>query len=217
MKSSGYEVYKTWLALRNHFTSTSYDYFKYHGKTNSTVDSYDHNKMRFHFERLAKGLNEEEVVDFFVANFLKGKKWIGDFLTHDAKINLAEYQRIHQSLFYVFETDLNNLLNRHKHPKELFQNKSGQYPPIITALLNEEITKETFVILNKYLKFFPQFDNRLGEDDVIWGKIRFELNKYSPFILYDKKKFKSKLKEIFDGRLSDQGQEASSKKVPETT
>ena len=40
----GFDVYKTYLAVKLHFASDSYDYYKYGGKVNAKLDTFTREK-----------------------------------------------------------------------------------------------------------------------------------------------------------------------------
>ena len=44
-----FEVYQKYLALRTHFKSDSYDYFRYHGKLKGNRDKFETRKDKYHF------------------------------------------------------------------------------------------------------------------------------------------------------------------------
>ena len=48
-----FEAYLQFLALKLHFTSDHYDYFKYNGKHNASLESYDKRTDKRFFKRLA--------------------------------------------------------------------------------------------------------------------------------------------------------------------
>ena len=70
----GFEVYKTYLAVKLHFTSKSYDYIKYEGKVNAKLDTFTSRNDRYFFHKLSKRFKEDEILHFFVANFAKDDK-----------------------------------------------------------------------------------------------------------------------------------------------
>ena len=70
-KVTPFETYKSYLGLKNHFTKEKYDYHKYCGKSRATVQSFYKRKDRFFFEKLSRQKNDEEVIDFFVSNFVE--------------------------------------------------------------------------------------------------------------------------------------------------
>ena len=45
------DVYKTYLAFKNHFTKKSYNYFKYGGKSKASVQAYNKRKDNLHTRR----------------------------------------------------------------------------------------------------------------------------------------------------------------------
>ena len=49
-----FEAYIQFLALKLHFTSEHYDYFKYNGKHNATMASFEKRTDKRFFKRLAK-------------------------------------------------------------------------------------------------------------------------------------------------------------------
>jgi len=58
----------------------------------------------------------------------------------------------------------------------------------------KQVSLETLVILNDLLKFFPMWDKKI-DDDIIWPDFKMKCEKYSPFLNYDKDKFKIILKD----------------------
>ena len=53
LRMNEFEAYQKYIALKLHFTS-DYDYFKYNGKTNVTLNSFNERKDKFHFKKLVK-------------------------------------------------------------------------------------------------------------------------------------------------------------------
>ena len=53
LRMNEFEAYQKYIALKLHFTS-DYDYFKYNGKTNVTLNSFNERKDKFHFKKIVK-------------------------------------------------------------------------------------------------------------------------------------------------------------------
>ena len=49
----GFDVYKTYLAVKLHFASDTYDYYKYDGKVNAKLDTFTKRKDRYFFHKLS--------------------------------------------------------------------------------------------------------------------------------------------------------------------
>ena len=74
----GFSAYQTYVAVRNHFKQESYDYFKYNGKTRVGQDSFLKRNDRYFFAKLQRKLNNDELIGFFVANFINDdSNWSG--------------------------------------------------------------------------------------------------------------------------------------------
>lgn len=190
-----FDVYCLYIALKNHFTTKSYDFFKYKGKTKVTAHSFETRPDRIFYKRLANKYNTDQMQDYLVANFMQGKKWIGDFLDADAEENYYDYLKIKDALTYQTIDIVQNLFVEHS-AKDLFSIKSGSYPIILEKTLAGEIPLPVFVVLNDFFAFYDALDKKLGKDDVIWSKIKLRASKLGPFLKYDKSKVKECLRNV---------------------
>lgn len=203
MRLSSFETYSLYLALKNHFSRESYDFFKYHGKTNASKDSFMTRRDRFQFQKISRLFSEDEMLDMFVANFLKDKTWIGDMMDEEARNNLMSYRRRRQSLAYSFSNDLDLLFTKEA-PDKLFRSSNNTIAPILIYIMREDISIETAVILDRFIGFSKNFDS-------LFEKNRMKLQKYAPFVEFDKNKMKNILKEKIDEHgFSSQRQEEGS-------
>ena len=78
------EVYKTYLAFKNHFTKPNYDYFQYCGKSRASKESFNKRKDRYFFERISRQKSDEEIKHYFLASFIEcddpSRLWIGEII-----------------------------------------------------------------------------------------------------------------------------------------
>lgn len=194
-ESSGFAAFALWNALKLHFTSKSYNFFKYHGKTNVSKESFMNRKDKYSFYRLSRKYSMDELKNYMVANFLKGDcNWVGDMIGPDAEDNYKKWQKINQSLTYTFENDILLLLDRVENPNQLLEVKSNTFPKLMTYVMEGTVTVETLVIMNDILNFIPMWDKKIY-DDLVYPNFKMKCEKYTPFLIYDKVKFKSILKE----------------------
>jgi len=211
MRLSAFDTYVMFMSLKNHFNQEKYDYFRYHGKVkNLKIENFASHSDRFLFQNLSRQYAATEMVDFFVANFIKGKTWIRDFLEEDAKDDYLAYLRRKQSLSYVFSNELDELFS-HDPPERAFKVGQGHLhlPPILNFIMCGAMSPETFVILDRFIGFSSTLDKRLA-DDYLWSKYRMLPRKLHPFLSYDKDKMKNILKEkINEYRLPSERHEAS--------
>ena len=193
-ENTGFAAYALWNALKLHFTSDSYDYFKYNGKTNVSKQTFTTNKSKYHFYKLSRKYNLEELKDFYVANFIQGKgDWVGDLL-QDGDENYTKWQKTQQSLTYTFENDIIVLLDKVENPNDLLVVRNNEFPKLMQYTTQGDITLETLIILNDLMNFFPMWEKEIY-DDIVWPSFKTKCVKYKPFLHYDKEKFKQILKE----------------------
>lgn len=198
-ENSGFAAYALWNALKLHFTSESYDYFKYNGKTNVSKQTFTTNKSKYQFYKLSRKYDLHELKNFYVANFIQGKgDWIGDLL-QDGDENYTKWQKTQQSLTYTFENDIMYMFDsvdgaEFWHIDDYFKPIDGGWPMLITKMMHDKISLETVCILVDIFGCMPKWEKQITED-IIWPTHRRIIKKYTPFIQYDKEKFTKFLKE----------------------
>ena len=196
-----FEVYRTYLSVRNHFTRDSYDFFKFGGKTKVSSGAFDRRKDRYIFDKISKNFRDDEVPLLFVSNFVaKEKFWIGSVLSEESRNIYTTWKKRIQSLSYGFKNDI-ELIAQEINDREIdfnsvFKIQDGQHPIILRLALANLVSLESFLILNKILDFFPQF-NRQIEETIIWPDFYKKCVKYEPFMKVDTTQFKFILKNHF--------------------
>jgi hypothetical protein len=194
-EGSGFSAFAMFNALKLHFTTDSYDYIRYHGKSNVTADNFANRKDKYSFYKLSRKYRLEDLKNFYVSNLLeKDVNWIGDINNLDGEETYKKWQKRNQSLTYRFEQDIIHLLNDTQSPNKMLVVEDGQYPLLLKEVMHSTIAVETLVILNDIMNFFPMWDKKIA-DTIVWPSMRLKFIKYTPFIDYDKPKFTAILKE----------------------
>jgi len=195
IENSGFAAFAMWNALKLHFTSESYDYFKYNGKTNISKQTFANRKDKYSFYRLSRKYGLTELRDFYLANFLvDNPHWVGDMPGPDGEENYRKWQKRQQSLTYIFENDIIKLLDQVDSPNDLLLVKNNEFPKLIMYATQGDIAIETLIILDDLMNFFPMWQKEIY-DDIVWPNFKLKCEKYKPFVSYDKNKFKQILKE----------------------
>jgi hypothetical protein len=191
-----FDAYRCYLSMKNHFTKDKYDYHKYRGKSRATVQSFYKRKDRFWFEKLARNKSDQEVVEFFVSNFITctdpGKLWIGEMIK-DGEGRYTEWKKRNQSLSYVFKEETESLFSDGDFDS-MFAMDGTRHPQILKEYLRKNISIETLVILDKILGFRENFDSHLK--DPVWETVSMRIKKYSPFLNIDVQRYKQILKQV---------------------
>lgn len=189
-----FESYLCYLSLKSHFNKKTYDYHKYNGKVKANLQSFYKRRDRFYFEKMSRQKSDEEIVNFFVSNFVSCDDpqtlWIGEIIK-EGEQNYKNWMRKMQSLSYIFKEEI-SILNSSNFD-DMFKVKNNKHPEILKLFLRKNISLETMVILNSILNYKKQFDNKLN--DPVWEFISMRIEKYTPFLHIDKSKFKNVLRE----------------------
>jgi hypothetical protein len=192
------DAYRQYLALKNHFTKDSYDYHKYCGKSRATVQSFYKRKDRFWFEKVARQKTDQEIVEFFVANFVSCPDpetlWIGEMIK-EGEEKYTNWKKKIQSLSYVFKEETEKLFDDKK-VDEIFQCSKG-HPLILKNFLSGKISLETMVIYDRIFLFGKDYDKKLK--DPVWETVSRKIKKYNPFLNIDVQRYKSILKNVVLG------------------
>lgn len=185
-----YDVYRSYLALRLHFTTDKYDVIKQQGRVRASKQSFFKRTDLFSIKKIAQEYSDKEVVDFLVANFVSGDRWGGVF-DSEARENYLAWKRRMESITYTFTNEIDKLIlhceKLQKKFEDVFEN-GNQHPIILKLYLNKKVSIETLVILNKLNNFTDKLDLLLSSD-LIWPDTSRIIKKYSPFISIDKEKY----------------------------
>lgn len=199
---NGFEAYKEYLAIKNHFSLDSYDYIKYNGRISASEASFLKRKDKFFFTKLGRRFDrQDELRDFLVSNFLQNEKiWVGNLLDEKHLEVYKSWQKKQQSLSYVFRSDFSNILSfidsNDVTFDELFAIRDNELPLLLQLQQEDTIQVETLIVMDKVLGFFRRWDKKV-EDDIFYPIVRKRIKKYEGFIDYDISKAKTLMKEIF--------------------
>jgi len=190
------DAYRCYLSMKNHFTKDKYDYHKYCGKVRATNEAFYKRKDRFWFEKLARNKSDQEVIDFFVSNFITctdpSKLWIGE-LIKEGEDRYTDWKKRNQSLSYIFKEETESVFSNGDFDS-MFAIDGTRHPQILKEYLRKNISIETLVILNQILGFRENFDSHLK--DPVWETVSMRIKKYSPFLNIDVQRYKQILKQV---------------------
>jgi len=179
------DAYKIYTALRLHFTTDNYDIRS--GITPRPPKSGVKVNFKKKLEVLMKqyNYNQDEFINYLVANFLNGNEW-GIFENTGPEI-YTEWKRIQESLTYTYTQDVKNLAWNVTTLEDAWDCSQG-HPVILREYCGKRCRLETLVILNKLYRFTTEVDEQLVLDPV-WNSVSRTIHKYSPFIKVEKDKF----------------------------
>jgi hypothetical protein len=190
------EAFNVYNAIRLHFTSKTYSYFKYNGKTTISPESLHTRKDKYIFHKLARKYTDiDDLIDVLVCVFLKKDKiWVGDLLTKETEEYLEDFKKTFQSISYIFESECKLIFGDVDNPNKMLTT-GGDYPELLKMAVRGDIHIETLCILNKILHFLPRWKSTIT-DDIVWPKYCMKVEKYSEFLPTDVTRFKMILRKI---------------------
>lgn len=191
--TEAYDVYKTYLALKQHFNTDSYDYFKYHGRVKANKESFLKRNDRYFFHKIAK--QQKDHVGFFVSNFVERASFYpGDDYDKATKV-YTKWKANNERRGYQFRQELSCLESPFF---DNFKVVGGQHPQALKHIFQNKLSVETFVIINKIFnqEIVEYWDSDI-QDNVVWPNMSKKIKKYGPFIEVDKRKYFDILVDIF--------------------
>ena len=187
-----FRAWKTYHGMYLHFTG-SYDYFKYFGNaTWGTITSMEkyfakfEHKTGFSWQRgfftsLGKKMTKEhDLIYYYLSQLTRGKNYPSEFLDD----YYDEYRIKMESFSLHFQRNMKVVVEYMKEYdlkfNELFECKGINHPPILKLLLGEDISLETFTVLDIILGFTKILDKKLI--DPIWRDQKTLCYNYKPFL-----------------------------------
>ena len=197
---TSYDAYKLYLAVKLHFTTANYDYFKHNAKVNSSLNAFLKRNDRFFFHKLATKYGDE-LMYYYVSNFVdRPKTWVGDLVRADGDTIYNKWRKYNESFSYNFRNDcvlVRNVIDGNNiRFDDVFSVDSGQHPRLLRLLLSGKVSIQSVIIFDKILSFISRWDKEIKET-IIWPEKSFKITKLRPFINVNITKCKFIMKEIF--------------------
>jgi hypothetical protein len=160
-----------------------------------SAQSFFKRRDKYFFAKIAKN-HEKDLLTYFVSNFKNGVGYVGDMINEDGERNYLDHKRIQESIHRVFSIDINKLNEQGELFDNLFKSVNGQVPLVVKVWMQEEISLETVVILNSIFGFIDRESVRIS-DTIIWPDTKRKIEKYTPFVNYNKDKCMKLLTNVF--------------------
>ena len=194
---NGFDLYCTYQAVKLHFSSESYNFFQYDGKTRVSIDAFQKRRDKFLFHRLARKYRDNEMVPFLVANFVHSDdKFTKTLLEEESEEVFRNWKKITDSMSKVYQEDLIRICPDATQFNDLFKVTDGQFPKLLNLYMQKEVTVETMVILNNLFNYIAIWDKKIS-DDIIYPKISRKIRKYGAFLSVNTEKYKELTKNLY--------------------
>ena len=197
---TGLDCYRTYLAMKQHFTNPKFDFFQYDGKVKASEKKYQERTDFYFFETMARKLTDQEVKEYLLAGFIASddptKVWIGD-IKRSGKDWWLAWQKQRQSEHYLVDQDLDRLVQHLEETGDSFVDlfEAVGHPPLLRQYIQRRISLDTLIIMDMVLGFMKQWDKKYR--DPLWETLSFKVRKYRPFLSINKTKYVKLMKEKF--------------------
>lgn len=198
---SGFVAYQTYLAVNNHFTRKTYDFFKYNGKVNVKASSYEARRDKYMFEKFARRYKRTDYVKFLVSNFVQtNDRWIGNLLNVKADLTLKKWKKYNESFSYSFKEEMANLSDTAEDFDALFKFEDGKHPLLYRMYLRNKLSLEAATVLDDLVGYSARWERK---GDMMLNEFTSLMQNYRPFLHNlsspDMKKLKKIVLDEFSG------------------
>jgi len=191
INQASFDAYVTYLAIKRHFTTKNYDYYKYNGKVKANIDSFAARNDAFFFSKLSK---KQDHINLILANVIDEPKiWVRDIVSDEGEQRYNKWKKKIDSLGYTFSNEMAILKDDYK---SNFIVSNGQHPYLITLFLQKKLSMETFTILTHSANIFAYWEENMS-DKFIAQDIIDTSRKYKPFLNYEVLRFNTLVKNRF--------------------
>ena len=185
------DVYLMYCAMKAHFSRKDYDFLTYKGKSRVPRDSFFKRKDRIFFVKLSKKYSEEDLKNYFVANFIVEKQgYIANFNDE----NYEQWKEKRNNFYDIFTEEIRPFV---KDFNPIFKVKNSEHPFLLKEYLGKRVSLETLVILDELIGFSKNWDRNLAED-YMWYDINKLMKNYKRFLTIDKNQYRIQLLKLIE-------------------
>ena len=185
------DVYLMYCAMKAHFSRKDYDFLTYKGKSRVSRDSFFKRKDRLFFVKLSKKYSEEDLKNYFVANFVTERN---GYIANFNDKNYEQWKEKRNNFYDIFTEEIRPFV---KNFNPIFKVKNSEHPFLLKEYLGKRVSLETLVILDEILGFTNNWNRSLAED-YIWYDINKLMKNYKRFLTIDKNQYRIQLLKLIE-------------------
>lgn len=175
------EIKEKYQAIKLHFSTKNYNYFKYNGKVNK-----QHFKDIVPYTIISKGKYKTDFPDFFIPGLFHNPKVNIDYFLTDDYVKLWKYWKSYQTspmYFYKEElVEIERYISRKAYKfDKLFLVNDAELPLIYKLIIRHDVSPQTVLYMDQVLQFSKKFKSTVTEK-VIYPKLSNRLVKLSHFL-----------------------------------
>ena len=197
----GIQVYRMYLAMKQHFSKDNFDFFQYNGQVNAKEETYQKRNDFWFFETLARKHTKDEIQEILLSTFVHSedpsKVWIGD-LRSTGKDCWVVWKKLQESLSYIVEQDLDTMVEYMEAQGHSFNNlfeTMGGHPALLRLYIKRRLNLETLIVMDIVLGYTKRWDKEMK--DPLWESLSMKIRKYKPFLSINRDKYLNMMKGKF--------------------
>lgn len=183
-----FDTYKTFLAVKIHFTDNEYDYFTYNGQISATEESFLATKKKYSFVKLSRTANEKEFPFVIALAFMNYGKhlWVQDFnKTNQFNLEFQDWKNWQENRVENLKKDLTFIKNKYRintveHFAKIFKVEDVQIPTIFVDYEERTIDLSTLLIFDYHLNIFENWNTKL-KGIFLWDEFYKRAKKFKAF------------------------------------
>jgi len=194
----GMKAYNRYQALKLHFTS-NYDFIKYSGKVRQiSEESFLKRKDQYLFRKLERKYSDEELTNFFVANFVSnaGVRWVGEMNGSESEKIYLAWQKRMEAFSYYLKEDLETILDECNNSVSRVLLVEQSHPVLLKMYMANKISAETIIAFDIAFNVLDKWNKEIT-DTIVWPEFYLQLSKYRPFVQVDKAVIKKVMRDVF--------------------
>lgn len=200
-KIDEHSVFILYMSIRYHFVDQKYDAVKYNFNIRASKESYDKRTDKRLFDSLSGKYDIKELTEIFLSNFVYSRdNWVNHMLTNEAETNRHKYINMLRSFSTIFKSDIekimyvirkkNNSIADGSEEEMTFRdilgiNKSMGTSPLLNLLYRDNISSETFIVLDRLFKLTEREYIKIPKFNLQWSQNKDFLYKYGLFLKTD--------------------------------
>jgi hypothetical protein len=180
---TGFDAYVNYLAFKLHFQSSTYNFFKFNGKTKAHVNSFNTRKDKYHFDKIAAKIGKDPFIYRMLQERIDNPNfWIKDILTKENESKYLTWKGFIEGFNYNFKKELGiikewGIINDIP-VRDLFKTKNSSHPIVFKMYLKKNIRLETLICLDNLIGFI----DKLSDSDPVCKETKELISGYKPFI-----------------------------------
>lgn len=183
---SPFKFFRIYWAVKLHFTSTSFNMFKYANPPKITLDEFGARGDYNIFESYSKKMIDDRyALEFCAFNFTKNQMWLYE------SYEIAKECYLNKKKFFgVFKENIKNeneKIQRIKVEKSLTFNQliqptvSGNKAPLLQMYLHDIVSLEYICMVDSSFNFVDDWSDQNKLDPLVTSEM-FKIKKYEPFV-----------------------------------